>query len=624
MSTANVTQTGQAATVAVTVSRGLQGATGATGAQGTTDYNELENVPSEFPPESHTHAVSDIVSISSHRLLGRHAGGSGAGQEVTVGNGLEFHGNGIRRSALTGDVTASAGSNSTTIANDAVTNAKLANVATATIKGRITAGTGDPEDLTPAQALEVIGAATPASVATQIEAYNETRSLTSGRLAAYGHNLRPVFSAMETAFAHGASGEFVVIGDSTANGDDEWFELFADEVRTRFPNHRHVKRVINTTTHEWTETVLNAADGENYLLWGNTAAAFANYGVNAVPGFSGATPFTITMKIRVTDWDANAPKNLIKRYINSDSRQWYVRMNSGGGLGFFWFDGSVTLRNLTISTDIDVTDDTDFWLQIVWVPDNGAGQAQLIVRKRVGDTGAFTDVETKVGTFGTSTLRVPATTESIFLGDSNLPSPLRIYKAWIQEGDAGKIISPYFIDAAFFKLDANGPTLHGSPTLLTSNHSRSGNASNNLLVQLTGDENADRMYANTENCVCFINLGLNDSNSGAPTTTKDQIPIIEDIVELHQGRCPSASYVIIGQNPDNRSSGFDLHHANRISGLFRWALRNNHSFADFNSAMLADPRPIADLLDDGIVHPTTAAAEEILVPVLWENWPRNP
>ena len=37
------------------------------------------------------------------------------------------------------------------IADDAVTNAKLANVATATFKGRTTAGTGDPEDMTVAQ-----------------------------------------------------------------------------------------------------------------------------------------------------------------------------------------------------------------------------------------------------------------------------------------------------------------------------------------------------------------------------------------------------------------------------------------------------------------------------------------
>lgn len=108
---------------------------------------------------SGTNTGDQFTSVTSQRLIGRHAGDSGAAQEVTVGNGLEFQGSGIRRSALTGDVTASAGSNSTTIANDAVTNAKLANVATATIKGRITAGTGDPEDLTPAQALEVIGAA---------------------------------------------------------------------------------------------------------------------------------------------------------------------------------------------------------------------------------------------------------------------------------------------------------------------------------------------------------------------------------------------------------------------------------------------------------------------------------
>ncbi len=43
------------------------------------------------------------------------------------------------------------------IADDAITNAKLADVATSTIKGRLTASTGDPEDLTPEQAQLVLG-----------------------------------------------------------------------------------------------------------------------------------------------------------------------------------------------------------------------------------------------------------------------------------------------------------------------------------------------------------------------------------------------------------------------------------------------------------------------------------
>src|SRR5690606_22720079 len=54
----------------------------------------------------------------------------------------------VQRAALTGDVTAAQNSNATTIANDAVSNAKAANVPSPSLKGRTTATTGDPEDLT--------------------------------------------------------------------------------------------------------------------------------------------------------------------------------------------------------------------------------------------------------------------------------------------------------------------------------------------------------------------------------------------------------------------------------------------------------------------------------------------
>lgn len=71
-------------------------------------------------------ATDSGLTIATDRLAGRDTAGTGALEEISVGNGLEFTGTGgIRRSALTGDVTASAGSNATTIANNAVTTAKI-------------------------------------------------------------------------------------------------------------------------------------------------------------------------------------------------------------------------------------------------------------------------------------------------------------------------------------------------------------------------------------------------------------------------------------------------------------------------------------------------------------------
>lgn len=62
-----------------------------------------------------------------------------------------------RMPALTGDVTTSAGSVSTTIGNNVVTLAKLADIATASFLGRNTAGTGDPEVLSVATVKTMLG-----------------------------------------------------------------------------------------------------------------------------------------------------------------------------------------------------------------------------------------------------------------------------------------------------------------------------------------------------------------------------------------------------------------------------------------------------------------------------------
>lgn len=119
-----------------------------------------------------------MQAITDQRLLGSQGGT--AVEEIAVGTGLSLAANTLSssitqytdemaqdavgamvdatlvyvdatplltRAALTGDVTAPQASNATTIANDAVTFAKMQNIATDSLIGRDTAGTGDPENI---------------------------------------------------------------------------------------------------------------------------------------------------------------------------------------------------------------------------------------------------------------------------------------------------------------------------------------------------------------------------------------------------------------------------------------------------------------------------------------------
>lgn len=100
-----------------------------------------------------------IQNITADRLLGRHTAGSGDAEEVRVDGGIEFSGTGtIQTSAFTGDVTKSAGGTATTIANDAVTYAKMQNVSAASrLLGRGDSGSGDPQEITLGSGLSMTG-----------------------------------------------------------------------------------------------------------------------------------------------------------------------------------------------------------------------------------------------------------------------------------------------------------------------------------------------------------------------------------------------------------------------------------------------------------------------------------
>lgn len=131
----------------------------ALGVGASTSVPTRADADTRFAASAHTHGTTGIdddavtfpklQNIATDRLIGRDTAATGDPEEISLNGTLEFTGAGaIQRAALTGDVTASAGSNATTIANDAVSYAKLQNVsATDKLLGRLTSGAGDVEEI---------------------------------------------------------------------------------------------------------------------------------------------------------------------------------------------------------------------------------------------------------------------------------------------------------------------------------------------------------------------------------------------------------------------------------------------------------------------------------------------
>lgn len=153
---ANVTITTNAGTDTITISAATSG--GSTLADG--DYGDVTASSSGTVITVDANAItnSKLAQMATLTIKGNNTGGVSDPLDLTVAQvktmlDLTGTNSGDQTITLTGNVTGSGtGSFATTIAAGVVTNSMLADVGTATFKGRTTAGTGSPEDLTVAQA----------------------------------------------------------------------------------------------------------------------------------------------------------------------------------------------------------------------------------------------------------------------------------------------------------------------------------------------------------------------------------------------------------------------------------------------------------------------------------------
>jgi hypothetical protein len=154
----------------------------------------------------------------------------------------------------------------TSVPNDHVTNVRLANMAINTIKGRASVGTGDPEDLTPAQVRTMLNVA---------DGANNYTHPTTARTNTTG-----------TA-APGFGGTFNVVDTITSNGDGHITGVKTTTITIPTPNYPATNI---STTHNATTVVVNSSTGNNDTINGATAS-LAGVVTNAAQTFGGLKTF---------------------------------------------------------------------------------------------------------------------------------------------------------------------------------------------------------------------------------------------------------------------------------------------------------------------------------------------
>ncbi|MBA1156938.1 gp53-like domain-containing protein [Microvirga mediterraneensis] len=167
--------------------QGLQGIQGIQGLKGDPGIQGIQGIQGVQGDKGWSPVLA-VVTDSTRRVLQVADWAGGAGTKPATGGYIGATGL-VAAIANAVDIRGPAGP---PVSVDSIDNTLLANMAVNTIKGRVTAGTGDPEDLTPAQVKTVIGSASEAAtgvieIATQAETNagtDDVRAVTPKKLRA--------------------------------------------------------------------------------------------------------------------------------------------------------------------------------------------------------------------------------------------------------------------------------------------------------------------------------------------------------------------------------------------------------------------------------------------------------
>lgn len=210
--------------------------------------------------------ISSLLFSTAPRLAGRTTAGAGAGEEIAVDATLTLAALVLARAAISGDVAVAAGSNTSVIGANKVTNAMLRQSAALSVIGRSANSVGDVADI--------------------VGTLGQVLQIAAGPIVAFGTPPVPGSNTVPLASLANAAAQYDIVGRKTAGGG-----AWEDSTRTQLnlpglelSNTFTINQTITQTTSTFSNTdstlVLSSTDagasGPTITLWHNSASPAAN------------------------------------------------------------------------------------------------------------------------------------------------------------------------------------------------------------------------------------------------------------------------------------------------------------------------------------------------------------
>lgn len=477
----------------------------------------------------------------------------------------------------------------------------------ATVAARIAAlegGSGTIADGAVTTAKLANGAVTAAKVAADVATQAELDAAISGLSGTY-EPLGGAFSSFRQALAAGYSASMGVIGDSTGSGVTRWVALLAADLAARYPlaTVQYRNFTTGTTTYDTAPVVTQTgAAGARYVSMNGTTLTGLSTPTttqNAIVG-----NLDIRTKIRPTSWAPGTgnTKTIAAKWGVGATRGWLFQLQNNGIPMLQWTaDGNTIVGPWPATAAVPFTDGNDGWVRVTLNCNNAGNYQVTFYTSTDGVTWTILGAA-RNGTGTTSVAALPA--QQLELGSRGNggaePFGGRIYTVEIRDGIAGPIVAPVLPDL-WAPVNSNwDATFTGAPVIDIWNGSWSGAALGGQLIP-----NVAQLNPSAGLSVVVVNDSHNEGG-------KDPIEFAQSLDTLTaaiRARNPLAGIVLSGQNPKTTPGQAQYlvdAHAKRQIALPGYARSRGYGFTDVYSRFNASGLGLGALVQVDGTHPTDA------------------